>query len=79
MLGWLGFGVLQRLNLGASMQADRFIGTESSIKFVRPEIQVKFRFYDGGQYIPALALGYDGQGYFYDRVRKKYRRIKTNK
>lgn len=72
VLGWLQFGVLQRLNLGASMQADRLIGTESSIRFVRPEIQVKFRFYDGGQYIPALAIGYDGQGYFYDSGRKKY-------
>ncbi|MFH1620019.1 MAG: hypothetical protein ABIG11_08985, partial [bacterium] len=37
-----------------------------------PEIQVKFRFYDGGRYIPALAVGYDGQGYFYDKNLKKY-------
>ncbi|MBI4801636.1 MAG: hypothetical protein HY796_03835 [Elusimicrobia bacterium] len=38
----------------------------------RPEIQVKFRFYDGGYYIPALAAGYDGQGYYYDSAAKKY-------
>jgi hypothetical protein len=61
----LNFGVLERLNLGASMAVDRLIGSESHIKMRRPEIQVKFRFYDGGYYIPAAALGYDGQGYYY--------------
>lgn len=72
VMGSMGFGVLQRLNLGVSMNADQLIGTASPVKLVRPEIQVKFRFYDGGQHLPALALGYDGQGYFYDRGLKKY-------
>ena len=72
VLGALNFGVLERLNLGASMTVDRLVGSDSPIKMRRPEIQVRFRFYDGGYYIPALALGYDGQGYYYDSNAKKY-------
>jgi hypothetical protein len=68
----LNFGVLERLNLGASMMVDRFIGSTSPIKMRRPEIQVKFRFFDGGYYIPAAAIGYDGQGYYYNQDSKKY-------
>ncbi len=72
VLGGLNFGVLERLNLGASMSVDRFIGSDSDVKMRRPEIQVKFRFYDGGYYIPAMAVGYDGQGYYYYPADKKY-------
>lgn len=72
VLGALNFGVLERLNLGASMTVDRLVGSDSPIKMRRPEIQVRFRFYDGGYYIPAIALGYDGQGYYYDSNAKKY-------
>ena len=68
----LNFGVLERLNLGAAMAVDKLIGSDSPIRMRRPEIQVKFRFFDGGYYIPAAALGYDSQGYFYDSVSKKY-------
>jgi hypothetical protein len=68
----LNFGVLERLNMGASMTIDKLIGSDSPIKMRRPEIQVKFRFFDGGYYIPAAALGYDGQGYYYDTGSKKY-------
>ncbi|MBI4051108.1 MAG: hypothetical protein HY400_01235 [Elusimicrobia bacterium] len=72
VLTYLSFGVFQRLNLGASLNADRLIGSSSPINFSRPEIQVKLRFYDGDRYLPALAIGYDGQGYFYDRNSKRY-------
>ncbi len=72
VVGSLNFGVQERLNLGASMAVDRFIGSDSGVKMRRPEIKVKFRFYDGGQYIPALALGFDGQGYYYNPAAKKY-------
>jgi hypothetical protein len=72
VLSALSFGVLERLNLGASMIIDKLVGSGSPVKLVRPEIHVKFRFYDGGYYLPALALGYDGQGYFYDTDLKKY-------
>ncbi len=72
VLGTLNFGVLERLNLGAAMSVDKFIGSDSGIKMRKPEIQVKFRFYDGGYYIPAMAVGYDGQGYYYNPDKKKY-------
>ncbi|MDO8803053.1 MAG: hypothetical protein Q7R35_01360 [Elusimicrobiota bacterium] len=72
VLGGLNFGVQERLNLGASMSVDQLVGSGSPIKMRRPEIQVKFRFYDGGYYIPAAAVGYDGQGYYYDPDDKKY-------
>ena len=72
VLTHLNFGVLERLNLGASFMVDRLVGAQSPVRMVRPEMQVKFRFYDGGIYIPSLAVGYDGQGYYYDRGLKKY-------
>ncbi len=72
VLGGLNFGVQERLNLGASMSVDRLVGSNSPIKMRRPEIQVKFRFFDGGYYIPAAAVGYDGQGYYYNPGDKKY-------
>ena len=72
VLGGLNFGVQERLNLGASMSVDKLVGSDSPIKMRRPEIQVKFRFFDGGYYIPAAAVGYDGQGYYYNPADKKY-------
>ena len=72
VLGGLNFGVLERLNLGAAMTIDRLVGSDSAVKMRKPEIQVKFRFYDGGYYIPAAAVGYDGQGYYYNPGDKKY-------
>jgi len=72
VLGALNFGVLERLNLGAAMTVDRLVGSDSGVKMRRPEIQVKFRFYDGGYYIPAAAVGYDSQGYYYEPSDKKY-------
>lgn len=72
VLTYMNFGVMERLNLGASFMVDNLIGAKSPVRMVRPEIQVKFRFYDGGIYLPSLALGYDGQGYYYDRDLKKY-------
>ena len=72
VLGGLNFGVQERLNLGASMSVDKLIGSASGVKMRRPEIQVKFRFYDGGYYVPAMAVGYDGQGYYYSAADKKY-------
>ncbi|OGS11140.1 MAG: hypothetical protein A2285_04160 [Elusimicrobia bacterium RIFOXYA12_FULL_57_11] len=72
VLGSLNFGVLERLNMGASMTVDKLIGSASPIRMRRPEIKVKFRFFDGGYYMPATAVGYDSQGYYYNTVSKKY-------
>ncbi|NLO91346.1 MAG: hypothetical protein GX410_05075 [Elusimicrobia bacterium] len=72
VLAGLNFGVLNRLNLGASATVDKMIGTDDPMRLLRPEIQAKFRFYDGGKMLPAFSLGYDGQGYYYDTNQKKY-------
>jgi len=72
VLTYIDIGILQNLNLGASFMVDNLIGSNTPVKMVKPEMQIKFRFYDGGYYIPALSIGYDGQGYYYDRGLKKY-------
>jgi hypothetical protein len=69
---WLSFGVFQRLNVGASLNIDKFIGTASPVQITRPDLQVKFRFYDGTPILPALAVGFDGQGYLYNRMDHLY-------
>lgn len=68
----LTFGI-SRLNLGVSASADNFIGIEERVTTSRPEIQAKYRFYDGGAIIPAFALGYDSQGTYYNRDTRRYR------
>ncbi|MBI4345772.1 MAG: hypothetical protein HY553_02885 [Elusimicrobia bacterium] len=72
VMEWLSFGVFQRLNIGASMNVDRLIGTSSPVQLTRPDLQVKFRFYDGDRVIPAAVIGFDGQGYLYNRKDLRY-------
>ncbi|MDI6641620.1 MAG: hypothetical protein QME68_04835 [Elusimicrobiota bacterium] len=62
----LTFGVLsKRLNISAYWDVDKLIGMESPVPR-HPQIGLKFRIYDGSKNIPAIAIGYDGQGYRYD-------------
>jgi len=61
----LDFGVFKFLNLGISWELGRFLGNED-IKPAAPSISVKCKLYEGDMTWPGLALGYDGQGYFYD-------------
>jgi len=69
---WVSFGVYPRVHLGASFNVDQLLGTGSPVKITRPELQLKFRFFDGERILPALAIGYDGQGYLYNRPDKRY-------
>lgn len=66
------FGVYPRLNLGASLNFNRLIGTDDPVHLTRPELQIKYRFYDGDRLIPAFAIGFDGQGWLYNRTDKRY-------
>lgn len=66
------FSVHPRLNLGASVTLENLIGSADTIRFVRPDIQGKFRVFDGDRKIPAFAVGYDGQGYYYDHGNREY-------
>lgn len=72
LLTWLQFGVFQRLTLGASMALDRIVGNGDNVRVNRPEIQAHIRFFDGDRWLPAFAVGFDGQGMFYDRNGKVY-------
>ncbi|MFA5161258.1 MAG: hypothetical protein WC421_03345 [Elusimicrobiales bacterium] len=72
LLDEVSFGVLPQLNLGVSAVLENFIGTGTSVRLERPAIQAKYRFYDGSALFPALAVGYDGQGYYYDRSTDKF-------
>lgn len=56
------FGVVRRLNFGGSWDIDELIGL-GTIKIRAPQFYLKVRAFDGNRYFPALALGYDGQGY----------------
>lgn len=72
VMEWLSFGVFQRVNLGASMNVEKLLGTASPVKVTRPDLQLKLRAYDGDATIPAVAVGFDGQGYLYNRKDLKY-------
>ncbi|MDR1684500.1 MAG: hypothetical protein LBR90_03460 [Elusimicrobiota bacterium] len=67
------FAVVNRFSLGASIAAEHLIGTnEQSIKVLVPSLQARVRFFDGGDILPALAAGFDNQGFFYDKEQDEY-------
>lgn len=72
LLQTLSFGVFQRLNIGASLTVDGIVGSDRTVRMRAPNVQVKYRFYDGERLIPSFAAGYDGQGYDYSQADKKY-------
>lgn len=67
----ISFGVFQRLMFGASMELDNYVGS-GDVDAQRPELQIKFRFFDGRGAIPAMALGYDSQGHRYYKPGRGY-------
>ncbi|MBP9127208.1 MAG: hypothetical protein KBG07_00385 [Elusimicrobia bacterium] len=71
MLAKTYFGVFPRLNVGFGLDAEGFVGDEA-VGLNKPTLNVRFRFYDGQRNLPALALGYDGQGLFYNEETDKY-------
>lgn len=72
LLQYVSFGVFHKLNLGASLIMDGIIGSDRSVRLRAPQAQVKYRFYEGDRYIPAFAVGYDGQGYNYNTPSKRF-------
>ena len=72
VLQYVSFGVYPRLNIGASLSVNGLVGHERTVRVRPPEVQVKYRFYDGDRSFPALMVGFDGQGYRYSRVEKRY-------
>lgn len=71
-LEYASFGVYPGLNLGASAAVDGLIGNTKDVRVRAPAAQVRYRFYDGDASLPALAMGYDGQGYLYNSQTQRY-------
>jgi hypothetical protein len=65
------FGVFPRLNMGFGLDGENIIGTGDS-RLNKPTINVKFRLFDGKGIIPAFAMGYDGQGYVWNKAADEY-------
>jgi hypothetical protein len=67
----INFGVFKSLNLGLSLELDKFIGNEN-IKTVVLAPHVKLRLYGGSMTLPGFALGYDGHGGYVQRHKGWY-------
>lgn len=72
ILEYLSFGVYPGVDLGASAAVDGLIGDEKHVRMRAPTAQVKYRFYEGDQELPSLALGFDGQGYRWNAASKRF-------
>jgi hypothetical protein len=64
-------GPFRRVNLGIFGDAQRVIGGDEP-HMIRPSVFFKLRFFDGTDYIPALALGYENQGYLYQESTRDF-------
>ena len=71
LLEYAYFGVLDRLDVGASLNADGVIGGGPA-HVQTPEAELKWEFYQGRHYWPAMAVGYDGQGFDYNPKTQSY-------
>jgi hypothetical protein len=72
ILQYLSFGVYPGINLGASAAVDGLIGDERHVRMRAPTAQVKYRFYEGDNEMPSLAIGFDGQGYRYNTSDRRF-------
>lgn len=68
----LDFGVIPQVNIGMSLAVYELLGNSKDIKVLEPDFQAKWRLYDGNLYLPAIAIGYDGRRYGYNRSTKRY-------
>jgi len=73
VLAYLEYGITNNLSVGASETMEHLIGSnDEDIKFLAPALQAKFRFYDGDGTLPALAAGFDNQGFLYNHGTREY-------
>lgn len=72
VLEYLSFGVYPGVDLGAAAAVDGLIGDEKNVRMRAPTAQVKYRFFEGDNQLPSLALGYDGQGYRWNAGSKRF-------
>jgi hypothetical protein len=65
LLFGFSFGLMDRLNFGFSYGGDNVIGYGSINWNPQPGFQIKYRIFDESYYGPAIALGFDNQGFGY--------------
>ncbi|MBU3955137.1 hypothetical protein KJ633_01615 [bacterium] len=65
------FGVMQGMNVGFSWDIANLIGSET-IHGRDPELYLKLDIFRESALMPAMALGYDAQGYEWNESEKKY-------
>ncbi len=68
----LDFGVIPQVNIGVSLAVYELVGSSDDIKVLDPDFQVKWKVFDGSLYLPAVAIGYDGRRYGYNKKTKDY-------
>ena len=61
----ISFGIFKALNLGVSWELSNIVGVGNTVVAV-PALQIKVNLYEGSAKLPGFAIGYDGQGYFYN-------------
>ncbi len=66
VLSKLNVGIFKVLNLGVSWELGSLLGVDD-VTVAVPALQVKFGVYSGSETLPGLAIGYDGQGFFYNQ------------
>lgn len=59
-------GPMKRVNLGISFDVQHFTGHDDP-HMIRPSVFFKLRFFDGTDKLPALAIGYENQGYIWQK------------
>jgi hypothetical protein len=69
-----GVGLFDRITLGMSYGGNRFLGNDSIRLYHRPEFQARLAVLGEEGYIPAVALGFESQGYddYYDSIQTSY-------
>jgi len=67
----LVIGPFRRVNLGISFDAQHVVGGGDP-HMIRPSAFFKLNFFDGTDFLPALALGYDNQGYLYQQSTRQF-------
>jgi hypothetical protein len=67
----MNFGVFKIVNLGVGWETDNVIGTQN-IVVASPALYLKVKPFNGGMILPALAFGYDGQGYFWNKDARQF-------
>jgi hypothetical protein len=65
LLFGLSFGLFDRLNLGFSYGGDNVIGYGNINWNPQPGFQIKYRIFDESYAMPAIAVGFDNQGFGY--------------